>query len=397
MGDENKQFEASQQKLRKAREQGQVVKSKDLSIAIAIIVMFSFIYLISPLIWEQLSALFRIIYEQIPNKHLDEIGYAYLFTKTVIPTALILLPILVLASFVGILGDMIQIGPLFTTKPMEFNAEKFNPTKYFKNLMSPKTLFDLFKNIAKVIVLGIIGYMVYSEHFEDILMLAAIDNHFAILIQFGALILDFVVKAGIAFLIIAAADYGVTKWKFLQDQKMSFKEVKDEYKNSEGDPNVKAALRQRRQQLLQQKMMDAVTTCDFVVTNPTHVACAIKYDAKTMESPMLVAKGTELFAQKIKQIAREHNIPVIENPPVARALFRLVDINRQIPPDLYKAIAEILIFVYKLKKTTAQQQEIIRKTAIEKGDIQAQQKLQKKRNESLKKFKSMENENDNTN
>ena len=392
MGDENKQFEASQQKLRKAREQGQVVKSKDLSTAIAIIVMFSFIYLISPIIWGQLSAIFTIIYEQIPNKHLDEIGYAYLFTKTIIPSALIVLPILVLASFVGILGDMIQIGPLFTTKPMEFNAEKFNPTKYFKNLASPKTLFDLFKNIAKVIVLGIIGWMVYSSHFEDILMLAAIDNHFAILIQFGSLVLDFIIKAGIAFLIIAAADYGVTKWKFLQDQKMSFKEVKDEYKNSEGDPNVKAALRQRRQQLLQQKMMDAVTTCDFVVTNPTHVACAIKYDAQKMESPMLVAKGTELFAQKIKEIAREHNIPVIENPPVARALFRLVEINRQIPPDLYKAIAEILIFVYKLKKTTAKEQERIQKAAQEKGDTQAQQELQKKREKSLEKFRTKEEE-----
>ena len=387
MGDENKQFEASQQKLRKARQDGQVVKSKDLSTAIAIIIMFSFIYLISPMIWGQLSALFVHIYEQIPTKHLDDIGYPYLFARTIIPTSLILLPILVLASFVGILGDMVQIGPLFTTKPMEFNAEKFNPTKYFKNLVSPKTLFDLFKNIAKVLILGIVGYMVYSSHFEDILMLAAIDNHFAILIQFGSLILDFIIKAGIAFLIIAAADYGVTKWKFLQDQKMSFKEVKDEYKNSEGDPNVKAALRQRRQQLLQQKMMDSVTTCDFVVTNPTHVACAIKYDAETMESPTLVAKGTELFAQKIKQIAREHNIPVIENPPVARALFRLVEVNRQIPPDLYKAIAEILIFVYKLKKTTKQEQERIQKTAIEKGDVSLQAEIEKKRKESLEKFK----------
>lgn len=381
MGDENKQFEASQQKLRKAREQGQVVKSKDLSVAIAIIIMFSAIYLISPILWAQLSALFTIIYDQIPNKHLDEIGYAYLFTKTIIPTALILLPILFLASFVGIMGDMIQIGPLFTTKPMEFNAEKFNPTKYFKNLASPKTLFDLFKNIAKVIILGIIGYMVYTSHFEQILMLAAIDNQFAVLMQFGSLILDFVIKAGIAFLIIAAADYGVTKWKFLQDQKMSFKEVKDEYKNSEGDPNVKAALRQRRQQLLQQKMMDAVTTCDFVVTNPTHIACAIKYDAQKMDSPMLVAKGTELFAQKIKEIAKQHSIPVIENPPVARALFRFVEVNRQIPPDLYKAIAEILIFVYKLKKTTNIEKERIKKTAIQKGDIEVQKQVQKEKNE----------------
>ncbi len=365
MGDENKQFEASQQKLRKARQDGQVVKSKDLSVAIAIIIMFSAIYLLGPIIWGQLSALFAGIYEQIPNKHLDEIGYAYMFFKTVIPTALILLPILFLASFVGILGDMVQIGPLFTTKPMEFSAEKFNPTKYFKNLVSPKTLFDLFKNIAKVIILGIIGYIVYTSHFEQILMLAAVDNHFAILIQFGSLILDFVIKAGIAFLIIAAADYGVTKWKFLQDQKMSFKEVKDEYKNQEGDPNVKAALRQRRQQLLQQKMMDAVTTCDFVVTNPTHVACAIKYDAKTMESPVLVAKGTELFARKIKEIAVKYGIPVIENPPVARALFKLVEVDRPIPPDLYKAIAEILIFVYKLKKTSKQEQAKIQEVVKE--------------------------------
>lgn len=394
MGDENKQFEASQQKLRKARQDGQVVKSKDLSTALAIIIMFSAIYLLGPFIWGQLTALFTVIYEQIPNKHLNEIGYAYIFTKTVLPTALILLPILILASFTGILGDLIQIGPLFTTKPMEFNAEKFNPTKYFKNLASPKTLFDLLKNIAKVIILGVIGYKVYTSHFEDILNLAAVDNDFAVLIQFGSLILDFVIKAGIAFLIIAAADYGVTKWKFLQDQKMSFKEVKDEYKNSEGDPNVKAALRQRRQQLLQQKMMDAVTTCDFVVTNPTHVACAIKYDAATMESPTLVAKGTELFAQKIKDIAREHNIPIIENPPVARALFRFVEINRQIPPDMYKAIAEILIFVYKLKKTTAKEQEKIQKTAIQKGDTLANKEIQKKKEKSLEKFKNSENKNE---
>ncbi len=396
MGDENKQFEASQQKLRKARENGQVVKSKDLSTAIAIIIMFSALYLLGPIIWGQLTALFTIIYEQIPNKHLEDIGYAYLFTKTIIPTALILLPILVLASFVGILGDMIQIGPLFTTKPMEFSAEKFNPTKYFKNLTSPKTLFDLFKNIVKVIILGIIGYIVYISHFEQILMLAAIDNHFAILIQFGSLVLDFVIKAGIAFLIIAAADYGVTKWKFLQDQKMSFKEVKDEYKNSEGDPNVKAALRQRRMQLLQRKMMDAVETCDFVVTNPTHVACAVKYDAQTMESPVLVAKGTELIAQKIKDIAKNHNIPIIENPPVARALFRLVEINRQIPPDLYKAVAEILIFVYKLKKTTQQEQEKIEKEALQRGDMQTQSEIQKKKEKSLEKFRNNENEENNS-
>ena len=191
--------------------------------------------------------------------------------------------------------------------------------------------------------------MVYKDHIETILMLASVDNNFAVMIEFGKLITEFIFKACIAFLIIAAADYGVTKWKFLKDQKMSFKEIKDEYKNSEGDPNVKAQLRQRRMQMLQQGAMDAVPTADFVVTNPTHVACALKYVAEEMDSPMLIAKGTELIAKKIISIAKEHNVPVIENPPVARALFKMVDINQSIPPELYKAVAEILMFVYKMK------------------------------------------------
>ncbi len=352
MGDEDKQFEASHQKLQKARKEGQVVKSKDFSTALALIVMFSAIYALGPFIWGQIAHLYSNLYEQIPNANLEKIGYMYILSSTLIPTFLIILPILILAGFMGILGDLIQVGPLFTITPLIPKPDKLNPTKYFKNLVSPKTLFELVKNIAKVVILGLIGWFVYMEHFPEILMLAGVENQFATLIAFGKLIVDFVIKAGIAFLIIAAADYGVTKWKFMQDQKMSFKEVKDEYKNSEGDPHVKAALRQKRQQLLQKSMMDMVPEADFVVTNPIHIACALKYDAETMESPKLLAKGTELFAKKIKEIAQEHNIPVIENPPVARAIFRMVEINHEVPPDLYKAVAEILIFVYNLKKKT---------------------------------------------
>ncbi len=271
-------------------------------------------------------------------------------TVILIPVAKIVVPLVAMAAIIAAIGDLIQIGFLFTMKPLEPKFDKLNPTKYFKNLLTPKTIFELLKNIAKILVLGFIGWVVYMEHFPQILGLALIENEFATLNAFGSLLFDFILKAGIAFLIIAAMDYGVQKWKFLQDQKMSYKEVKDEYKNSEGDPHVKAALRQRRQQLLRQAMKDSVPEADFVVTNPIHVACALKYDAQTMDSPLLLAKGAELFAQEIKQIAKEHDIPVIENPPVARAIYRLVDVNRQIPPDLYKAVAEILIFVYKSKK-----------------------------------------------
>ncbi|MGN1124734.1 MAG: flagellar biosynthesis protein FlhB, partial [Candidatus Gastranaerophilaceae bacterium] len=338
------------QKLQKARKEGQVVKSKDFSTAISLLVLFVAINGLAPFIWQQITQLFILLYEQIPNQHLATINLSYIFTITVLPLVLIIGPILFLAWLVAILADFIQVGPLVATAPLMPKLDKLNPTKYFKNLMNVKTFFELFKNILKVSILGFIGWSVYSAHLKDILRLASIDNNFAVMMEFGSLIVEFIFKACLAFLIIAAADYGVTKWKFLKDQKMSFKEIKDEYKNTEGDPNVKAALRQRRMQMLQKGMMDAVPESDFVVRNPLHIACALKYNQAEMECPVLTAKGSELIAQKIIKIAEEHNVPVIENPPVARALYRIVDVNQYIPPELYKAIAEILIFVYNLKK-----------------------------------------------
>lgn len=352
MGDEDKQFDATPQKLERARKEGQVVKSRDFSMAISMLVVFSAVFGLAPFIWEQIVSVFTLLYEQIPNAHLEDINYMYIFLIASKGILLILFPIFAVAWLVAVLADFIQVGPLVATAPLMPKLDKLNPTKYFKNIMSIKTLFELFKNIAKVIILGYIGWSVYKEHIEHVMMLAQVDNNFAVLKEFGELITQFIFKACIAFLVIAAADYGVTKWKFLQDQKMSFKEIKDEYKNSEGDPNVKAQLRQRRMQMLQQGAMDAVPTADFVVTNPTHVACALKYVAEEMDSPMLIAKGTELIAKKIINIAKEHNVPVIENPPVARALFRMVEINQPIPPELYKAVAEILMFVYKMKNPT---------------------------------------------
>lgn len=352
MADEDKQFDATPRKLEQARKEGQVVKSKDFSTAISLLVMFTAIVGLAPFIWNQIVQLYTLLYEQIPNGHLSQIGLTYILSVTIKTTVLIIGPILFLAWFIAIMADFIQVGPLVAVAPLVPKLDKLNPTKYFKNIMSIKTLFELFKNILKVVILGYIGWSVYSSHIESILMLASIDNNFAVMIEFGKLITDFIFKACIAFLIISAADYGVTKWKFLKDQKMSFKEIKDEYKNTEGDPNVKAALRQRRMQMLQQGMMDSVPEADFVVTNPTHIACALKYDAEKMESPMLTAKGTELIAKKIIDIAKEHNVPVIENAPVARALFKMVELNHTIPPELYKAIAEILLFVYNMKKST---------------------------------------------
>lgn len=354
MADEDKQFDATPRKLEQARKEGQVVKSKDFSTAVSLLILFAVIYGLSPLIWDQISRLFVLCYQEIPNQHLSDIGLPYIFTITIISVTLMIGPVLFVAWLVAILADFMQVGPLVTVAPIVPKFDKLNPTKYFKSLMSIKTLFELVKNIVKVVLLGWIGWSVYSAHIESILMLASVDNNFAVMIQFGQIIVEFVFKASLAFLVISAADYMVTRMKFLKDQKMSFKEIKDEYKNTEGDPNVKAALRQRRAQMMQKGMMDAVATADFVVRNPIHVACALKYVANEMESPMLVAKGTELIAKKIIDLAVENGVPVIDNAPVARALFRMVELNQLVPPDLYKAVAEILLFVYNLKNNQNQ-------------------------------------------
>ncbi len=354
MGDEDKQYDATPQKLERAKKEGQVVKSKDVSTALSLLIVFSFINLFAPVMWNLLNAMFKTLYSQIPNQHIDTIGNSFIFTAALIPAASIIGVILFVAAFVAIMGDFMQIGPIVAIAPLIPKLDKLNPSKYFKNLFSMKTLFELFKNIVKVVILGIVGWVVYSSHLKTILMLAAVDNNFAVMIEFGKLIVDFIYKACIAFLIIAAADYGVTKMKFLKDQKMSFKEIKDEYKNQEGDPHVKAALRQRRMQMLQGGAMDTVAEADFIVRNPTHVACALKYDPETMLSPTLIMKGAELIAKDIIKIAEENNIPVVDNPPVARALYRMVEVGQQIPPELFKAVAEILLFVYNLKNKSKQ-------------------------------------------
>src|SRR5574344_178844 len=180
MGDEDKQFDATPRKLEQARKEGQVVKSKDFSTAISLLIVFAAIYALCPFIWNQISKMFV----QIPNQHLDNVGYAYIFTVAIVPTVLILGPILFIAWFVAIMADFIQVGPLVATAPLSPKLDKLNPTKYFKNIMSIKTLFELLKNILKVVILGFIGWSVYSAHITSILQLAAVDNNFAVMIEF---------------------------------------------------------------------------------------------------------------------------------------------------------------------------------------------------------------------
>ncbi|MDH4379102.1 MAG: flagellar biosynthesis protein FlhB [Vampirovibrionales bacterium] len=347
MADEDKQFEASAQKIQKAREEGQVFKSRDMSTAIVLVSTFGLLLLMTPMIWREISTLFILVFDQIPNAHIEDIGWQYLALISVKALVLLIAPFIVGAAIMATIADFFQVGPLFATKAVMPKFDKLNPVAGIKNMFSMRSLIELVKNILKIAVLGFVGWKVFEEYLGQLLSVGASENVFALMGVLGALLTKFILLAGLAFFIIGGADFLFQRWKFMQDQKMSFKEMKDEFKNSEGDPMVKHALRQRRMQMLQQSMLEAVPDADVVITNPIHLAVAIKYQAENMEAPQVVAKGAELFAEKIKNLAREYGVPIVREPEVARALYRIVDIDREVPPDIYQAVAEILLFAWK--------------------------------------------------
>jgi flagellar biosynthetic protein FlhB len=314
--------------------------------------MFFLLFNLAPMVWNEFAFLFVQIFEQIPNATLERIGWQYLTVIVLKALVVLIAPFLIVAVMIAVATDMAQVGPLISTKSLSPKFDKLNPVKGFKNIFSQRTLVELIKNIVKISVLGYVAYMVFKDYLTQLLLVGVAENIFAILGVLGTLIFKFVMMAGITFVVIAGADYLYQRFKFLKDQKMSFKEIKDEYKNSEGDPHMKAALRQRRMQMLQQSMLEAVPTADVVTTNPIHIAVALKYNADIMQAPMVVAKGTELFAERIKQIAKENNVPIVENPTVARALFKLVDVDQEVPADLYQAVAEILMFAWRVTGKT---------------------------------------------
>lgn len=352
MGDEDKSFDATPQKLEKAREQGQVIKSRDLSTALFIVVMFSMLLVMGHVIWDVIAQTFVLFFQQIPNQHIEKIGWQYMALIVGRCFLFTVGPFLLVAFMIAVFADVIQVGLLISTESIMPKPEKLNPVTGFKNIFSMNSVVELVKNILKILILGFLAYMVFSAHLPELLAVGHASTIWAILYVLGKVIGQFIFLSGIAFFVIGGADYLYQRFKFLKDQKMSMKEIKDEFKQSEGDPMVKHALRQRRMQMLQQRMLEAVPGADVVITNPLHYAVALQYQAQAMEAPRLIAKGAELFAQRIKEIATENNVPIVENPLMARTLYKVVEIDQDIPPDLYQAVAEILMFAWKVSGKT---------------------------------------------
>jgi flagellar biosynthetic protein FlhB len=267
---------------------------------------------------------------------------------TVKEVGLIVAPIMGVLLFVAVASNIVQVGFVFTPKALELKLDRLNPFTGFGRFFSKKSLVELLKSVFKIFIIGWYAYYIVKGKMETIVTLADADI-IDIIEYFGELMYEIVWKIGLMTLIMALIDYAYTRYQHKEDLKMTKQEVKDEHKQMEGDPQIKGRIRRAQRELARQRMMEDVPKADVVITNPTHFAVALRYNIGQDRAPVCLAKGQRLMALRIREVAKENGILVHEDPPIARSLFKTVDIGEEIPENLYKAVAEILALVDKFK------------------------------------------------
>ncbi|MDF2542251.1 MAG: hypothetical protein K0S47_1969 [Herbinix sp.] len=343
--------DATSKKLKDARSEGQVAKSTELITATALATLFYSLRFFMGYIGKNLLESFYSSYGNIEKYANEEftVGAASAVLKSALSTIIwICFPIFitgVIASFVVV---YVQVKWKVSGKLIMPKFSKINPVSGFKRIFSKEKLFEVFLSIVKIGIITYISYDTLKDEWPTLLNLYDINLEQAVA-MIGNIIIDLGIKISILFIFIGFADYIFQKFKFKKDMKMSKQEVKDEYKQSEGDPQVKGKIRAKMREVSQRRMMQALPKADVVITNPTHFACAIKYDKETSEAPILLAKGADYLAQKIKDVAKENQIIIVENKPLARMLYYNVEVGAEIPQELYQMTAEVLAYVYGLK------------------------------------------------
>lgn len=350
-GGADKTEEATPKKLSDARKEGQVAKSQELITAVMLLALFLILKIVVGYIGESFLECFSEVYQTFEVYAVDSfsVSIAAGFLKdTLLDILLICLPMFTVAFVVAFVINVVQVKWQVSGKPMQPKLSKFNPIKGFKRIFSKDKIFELIKSVAKI---ALIFYVAYSELKDEAGAVVALYD-FSLnqaVIYVGEFIINLGIKLSVFYLILGVVDYIYQKLKFKKDLMMSKQEVKDEYKQQEGDPNVKGKIKSKMREVSQRRMMQKLPEADVVITNPTHFACAIKYDKEVSEAPVLIAKGADFLAQKIKEVAREHDVPIVENKPLARMLYYNVDLESEIPRELYQMTAEVLAYVYKLK------------------------------------------------
>lgn len=345
---------ATQKKLEDARKEGKVAKSKELTAAFDLIVLFLVLKFFVGYVGNGLLEIFSFVYGnmddfvKVNRSYLSAQAVSGFLMNMILKWMMIVLPFFIFGVAITLLISIFQVGWKVSAKPMEPKLSKFNPINGFKRIFSKDSIFNLLMSIVKIALIGIVAYNSIKDKANELFILYDMPLNQAIGL-IGEIIIDTGLMISIVYLLVGIADFIYQRIKFRDEMKMSKQEVKDEYKNTEGDPQVKGQQKRRMQEASRRRMMQDVPKADVVITNPTHIAVALKYDPDVSPAPYLLAKGEEYVAQRIKEVAKENGIEIVENKPLARMIYANVDIGAEIPPELYHAVAEVLAMLYNAK------------------------------------------------
>jgi len=349
-GKESKTEKPTQKRLKDARNKGDVARSQDLGASLSLAASLLFFVMVIP---SMSNRLIEFWHKQFTTLHHQDWSVNLLtatFRDGFFLYLIIIVPLFIVLAVVAIFTNMIQGGGLiFRLKNIKFNFKKFNLFKGIKRIMlSSQAIIELLKSMVKVVIIGVIAYSVVKSEFTEIFSLSAEPLAKSLHVM-SRLFLKLASAIILFLLVLSVFDYLVQKMHYIKKMKMTKQEIKDEYKQMEGDPKIKSKRRQIQFQRAMSRMMEKVPQADVVITNPTHYAVALKYEYQKMKSPVVIAKGKNLIALKIIERARLHRIPVVENPPLARGIYAAVELNHPIGEDFFRPVAEVLAYIYKLK------------------------------------------------
>ncbi len=339
---------ATPKRRREAREKGNVLKSVEVGTAAVLLAVSAMVKALGPSVAEGAADVLTTWLTRPTGDPLTIDTVHQIYLSALVSLASIGAPLVAVGVFVALAANIMQVGFLFTPKALRPKMERVNPVEGFKRIFSIRSVAELVKAILKIVVLGVVAWQEYEKvigQFPDFAM-QGIMTASARMVEMA---LNIALKMGMVLLMIAAADFFYQWWRRERDLRMTKQEIKDEYKLTEGDPQVKSRIRQKQRQMGMMRMMQAIPSANVVITNPTHYAIALRYTEGKDSAPVVVAKGKDFVAQKIKEEARRHGIELVENRPLAQALYVYCDVGDAIPNDMYKAVAEVLAYVWRLK------------------------------------------------
>ncbi|MGM0880863.1 MAG: flagellar biosynthesis protein FlhB [Bacillota bacterium] len=345
---QEKTEQATPKKRDEARKKGQIARSADLPGSLIMMFTFLSFIMLGSFYKQHILMLFGNLFEDWLLMELTTGNVMTFFTDITLELLLILAPIFAVAFIIAILGNVVQFGFLLTGEPLKMKFNKINPINGFKQIFSMRTVVEFLKSVLKLLIIGILVFSAIWKEWDRILVLASLPIQQIFTFTAG-LTVTLGIQIGAVLAVLALADFFYQRFEHNKSLKMSKQDIKDEYKKSEGDPIIKGRIRERQRRMALQRMMQEVPKADVVITNPTHFAIALKYDATKMEAPKIIAKGMDHVALRIKEIAKENGVVTMENKPLARALYERAEIGDVIPADLFQAVAEVLAYVYKMK------------------------------------------------